>query len=378
MKRIKSINRITVVCLSFLFFSNFCWGQEETLNDTVSSKDTVVNLEYPYRLPILGKSAFEKGFGDQLQLPLGLNVNYLNVFMDMEITEFGLTVGGRDLTDVVNKETLNFTEVSAFSNGVNFRPDFWLFPFMNVYGLFSSVTGGTNVSLKPTWKDNLGSVLLELPEFSAAVDFNAISYGVGTTLAFGFQNYFISTDINYSRTETELLENQIGILCLSARLGYKFNLSPKKPNMFLATYVGVMNRDFVGADGNNGSINFADLFPDMSDVFNENVDAKIQENLSEIDNLNPIANRDEITKLKAKNIALTEIQTRVNENRSFDASIDYFIHKQMIQSYTFQFGFNFQLNKHWMLRGEYGISDSQRFILTGIQYRFGIPKKKKI
>ena len=81
---------------------------------------------------------------------------------------------------------------------------------------------------------------------------------------------------------------------MSARLGYKFNLTPKKPNMFLATYVGVMNRDFVGADGNNGSINFADLFPDMSDVFNENVDARIQENLDEIDNLNPIANRDEI------------------------------------------------------------------------------------
>ena len=46
----------------------------------------------------------------------------------------------------------------------------------------------------------------------------------------------------------------------------------------------------------------------------------------------------------------------------------------MIQTRTIQFGFNLQFNKHLMFRGEYGISGSQKFILTGLQYRFGIKK----
>jgi hypothetical protein len=77
-------------------------------------------------------------------------------------------------------------------------------------------------------------------------------------------------------------------------------------------------------------------------------------------------------------LALQEIQSKVNESGAFSSSINYTIKKDMIQTRTFQFGFNLQLNKHFMFRGEYGISGSQKFILTGLQYRFGIKRKSKV
>lgn len=361
-------NRTSLVVLALLFCHFLCFSQNDFLTD---SKSKTV---YPYKLPIWGQKAYDKGFGDQLQLPYGFNVNYVYSFIDMEISEFTLNIGDLDLSDILNKETLNFTEVSATSSGVNLRADLWLFPFMNVYGLYSKVTGGTNVSLQPTWKDAIGNIILQLPEFSTSVNFDAAAYGAGTTLVFGYQNYFLSTDINYSATSTALLDGQVGILNISARLGYKFNLSQKNPDFFLAAYVGVMNRDFVGAKGSSGSIKFNEVFPDIDTVFNDKVDAKIAENEQKISDLgsSPILNANEIIKLQAQNIALNEIEQRVNDSEAFSNSINYFIKKDMIQTRTFQLGFNLQLNKHFMFRGEYGISGSQKFILTGLQYRFGL------
>lgn len=366
--KLNKVNSKVFLVLAFVFSQFLCFSQSEMISDSIPDKG------YPYRLPIWGDKAYEKGYGDQLQLPLGVNLNYVYAFIDMEISEFALNIGDYDLSEVINIETLNFTEVSATTSGVNMRADFWLFPFMNIYGLYSKISGGTKVSLQPTWKDAVGNTILQLPEFGASVDFDALAYGAGTTLVFGYQNYFLSTDINYSATETELLDDQVGVLNLSARLGYKFDLSKKNPDFFLAAYVGVMNRDFVGAKGSTGSIQFNEVFPDIDNVFNERIDTRVAENNQKIENLNPISDAGEIVKLKAQNIALEEIQGKVNESGAFTTSINYFIKKDMIQTRTFQFGFNLQLNKHLMFRGEYGVSGSQKFILTGLQYRFGIKK----
>ncbi|MBP1840627.1 hypothetical protein [Formosa algae] len=332
------------------------------------------SIAYPYVLPVWGQKVADRGMADQLQLPFGLNLNYVNVFMDLDITEFGLEVGGKDFTDVLNVETLNFTKVTATTNGVNFRADAWVLPFMNVYGLFSTVTGGTQVALQPTWKDATGEIILQLPEFSSKVEFDATTYGIGTTLVFGWNNYFVSTDFNYSRTNTELLENQVGYATLSARAGYRFRLSDKNPDFYIAPYAGTMYRNFVGAKGNSGSIGLDEVFPELDATFNDAVDEKIASNQEIIDA--PGTSAAEKIKLQAQNQALQTIEDKVNESGLFSTKVDYQIRKELAQTLTFQMGFNLQLSKNWMVRGEYSLSDEQRFILTGLQYRFGIKKKE--
>ncbi|PIB35879.1 hypothetical protein BFP72_10975 [Reichenbachiella sp. 5M10] len=355
------------VLLCTLLFPNTLTAQDAESDSTI----------YPYVLPIWGQKAQDRGFGDQLQLPFGFNVNYVNAFIDMEITEFGLAIAGHDLSGVVNKETLNFTNVNATTNGLNYRADAWVLPFLDVYALFSAVTGGTDVSLQPTWTDATGETILQLPEFSSSVEFDALAYGIGTTFIFGWEGYFLSTDVNISRTDTELLKDQVGYLTLSARVGHRFFLNKNNRDLFVAPYFGMMYRNFVGSKGNNGTINMDEVFPDLQDTFDTTVDAKIQANDDEIAmlNSNPIQNAGEIAKLTAENAALNTIKTKVDDSGVFSTEIDYFIKKDLKQTVTFQFGFNLQLNKHWMVRGEYGVADSQRFLMTGLQYRFGVKKR---
>ncbi|KAB1069807.1 autotransporter outer membrane beta-barrel domain-containing protein [Tamlana haliotis] len=352
------------LCLAALLVVSFNLKAQEKLKDSIT---------YPYVLPIWGQKAADKGFADQLQLPFGINANYVNVYMDLEITEFDLRIGGKDFSDVLNVETLNFTQVSATSNGINLRADAWILPFMNVYGLFSAVRGGTQVTLQPTWKDATGEVILQLPQFSSNVEFNANTYGLGTTLIFGWNGYFLSTDFNYSRTDTDLLKDQVGYATLSARGGYRFGLSKKRKDFFLAPYAGVMYRNFIGAKGSEGNIGLDEVFPDLNDTFNQRVDDKVASNEAIIKA--PETGTAEKIKLQAQNQALHTIKDKVNESGLFTTEVDYRIKKELIQTVTFQMGFNLQINKHWMFRGEYSLSDAQRFIMTGLQYRFGVKKK---
>lgn len=356
MKKVLLVAVVLLLCTPGNLFS-------QTLDSTV----------YPYVLPVWGQKAQDRGMADQLQLPFGFNVNYVNAYVDLEITEFELNVGGRDFTDVLNIETLNFQEVSATTNGLNFRADAWVLPFVNVYALFSSVTGGTNVSLQPQWKDATGEVILQLPKFSSDVQFDALAYGVGTTLIFGWEGYFSSIDLNYSRTETELLQNQIGYLTMSARGGYRFLLSKKNKDLFIAPYVGIMYRNFVGPKGSRGQINLDEVFPELQGTFNDKANQKIADNEAVIND--PNTSTAEKIKLQAQNQAIRAIEQQVNDSGIFSTEIDYFIKKELIQTITFQFGFNLQINKNWMVRGEYGVADSQRFLMSGVQYRFGVKKK---
>lgn len=368
---------IPVLFLGFMLGSFLGFAQGQNPDSTTTEKKI-----YPYKLPIWGQQVVDRGYGDQMQLPLGISYHYVNAFIDMEITQFSMFINGdptspasKVLAELINPETLNFTAVNATTNGGNLRVDGWLFPFLNVYGLFSSVVGSTEVSLAPRWTDEYGNVIVQMDEFESKVSFNALAYGGGATFIYGRDNLFLSTDVNYSGTHTELLQDQVSYLTLSTRIGRRFPLSKKKKDMFVAGYVGAMFRDFVGADGNNGDINLDEVFPGADEQFNERVDTRRQDNLDEIARLDaerPDGWRLEIARLETQNLFLDELQTRINDSGLFRTEINYFIQKEMVQRWTFQFGFNFQINKHWALRGEYGVSASQRFLLTGLQYRFGI------
>ncbi|QZT37008.1 hypothetical protein K5X82_17500 [Halosquirtibacter xylanolyticus] len=308
--------------------------------------------KYPYKLPIWGDKAYERGY--KLQLPFGIGVNYVYNEMYLDISEFGMSINGVDMSPWLNKETLGFQQTVATSNGINFRLDGWILPFLNVYGLFSQVSGSTSVKLAP----NLGGI--QFPEFGSDVDFDASAYGLGATLVYGYKNYFISWDINHSWTETELLTKQVGVLTSSARLGRAFNM---KKDRRLAFYVGMMYRNFTKAEGNSGSIKFNEALPGIDEAYT-----------NWYDGLTPLQQRtlDKVYDSMEKAVYdKTGQEISLGNGEILTGDVGYFIKKDLVQTMSIQFGGQFEFNKHWALRGEFGIADELKFILFGMNYRFG-------
>jgi long-subunit fatty acid transport protein len=90
-------------------------------------------------------------------------------------------------------------------------------------------------------------------------------------------------------------------------------------------------------------------------------------------------------KLKPENIAKNTLGTKVIESASNflnaadvalnddkKATIQYSLEKNLKDKWNFLLGSQYQINRHWMVRAEYGFLGSRTQGLLGLQYRFGL------
>ena len=366
--------KTSIRILIFFLFASSAQSLAQNNHQLKEQDTTTVTKEYPYVLPIWGQKLADRGI--DMQLPFGLNVNYVYNQMTLELTQFSMNFfDGENLDDIINPETLNFTETVATLNGVNFRFDAWVLPFLNVYGLYSRNRGSTQVSFQPQVieKDlgpngNLMEIrTLENPIDVAPVYFNTNSFGTGATLIYGWgDGYFVGMDGNVSWSTSDLLEQTVTFAVASARIGRRMNF---KNGMKLAVYFGAMYRDFVNKENNTGSISVPELDEAMInaiDGFTDINSAQIEfwESLPD----NAPGKDEKIAELYAREDRLTNARSRVENSES----INYSIKKEIIENWSTQIGYNFEISDQWMVRGELGYRAGQKFFMSGLQYRFGL------
>src|SRR5436190_6800144 len=131
-------------------------------------------------LPVWGRNAREKGF--DLPLPFGVGLTYTYIDQNMVVSDVKLESNPLNVT-IRDAKTTTHTGV--------FRADAWLFPFLDVYGLFGDTAGVT----KPALAFSDGEVL------ESKVDYNRFSYGGGLTLAGGWKAVFLTLDANWTSGE---------------------------------------------------------------------------------------------------------------------------------------------------------------------------------
>jgi hypothetical protein len=93
--------------------------------------DSLKAAEYPYALPIWGDKA--TGMGFDLPYSAGLSVQYFRQESDLIIEN--LMIGFNQSQTFNVDELVRFEESRATASAVTIRPDIWLFPFLNVYGI---------------------------------------------------------------------------------------------------------------------------------------------------------------------------------------------------------------------------------------------------
>ncbi len=364
--------KIGTSVLLFLLLVNFPEVNAQSGIQFPQRDSTSVEKVYPYVLPIWGQKVTDRNI--DLQLPFGFNVNYVYNQMSLELTEFSMNFyDGENLDDIINPETLNFTETVATTNGVNVRADAWILPFWNVYGLYSRNQGSTKVSFQPQVVENgLGPngnlkeiTTLENPIDVPEVLFNTNSFGMGSSLVYGWDNYFVSADGNISWTKTDLLTETVTFFVGSARIGRRVTF---RNNMKLAVYIGAMYREFVNKENNTGSLAVPELDESIAkaiDGFSVINDGQIEYWENRPDGT---PGKDEkLAELEARGERLDEAAVRVENSNA----VNYSIKKELIENWSTQIGFNFEISNHWMYRAELGYRNGQKFFMTGLQFRFG-------
>lgn len=338
-------------------------------------RDSLKASEYPYTLPIWGKKVTKLGY--DLPYSAGINLNYF--WQESELILNNLNVGFNNGPMYNVDEIIRFNKSTAAANAINIRPDIWLFPFLNVYAILGKAKTSTEINAG-VWVPGADNSWSEVTSFSTKANFDATMFGIGMTPTFGVGGGFIAIDMNMAWTDVSALDKPVFTTVIGPRLGKSFKF--KKPERNIAVWVGGFRVSF--SSDTKGSINLSEVVP--IDGLQAKVDAgidKVENKQIEVDNWwgslssaeqkNPV----NIAKYNTANRALGAAGNFFNSmdaalNDGNEATVQYSLEKNLKQKWNFIVGSQFQLNKHFMLRMEYGFLGARTQFLTGIQYRFGL------
>lgn len=306
--------------------------------------DSLKQVDYKYVFPILGQGAYKKGF--DIPYPVGLMANYMwmrqNILFDN--MQLGLQSDNLDipLTDV---DFIEFGENTNTSFAYNLRPDLWIFPFLNVYGIFGGGQSRTEVNL-----------IAPFPLYSN-VDQGLTTAGVGIMGAGGIGPVWFSIDANWTWSKPQLLDKPVRVNVLGIRFGHTFKFK-NKPERNIAIWAGAMSMK-MNSD-TSGEIQLINAIP-----------AETWERRDEIvaDYYNWYNNEaTPIQKITADKV-LTPIVERID---AADGSsiIRYRMDKQVQEKWNGTIGGQYQLNKRWMFRSEAGFIGNRKSFLVSLNYRF--------
>jgi hypothetical protein len=352
-------------------YSNKVVGQKNT-----SLTDSLKVSSYPYLLPIWGEKVTNMGF--DLPYSAGLGINYIWTKSDIIIEDLMVGFNNGPMYDL--DEIIRFKESTATASGLNFRPDIWIFPFLNVYGLISKANTSTSINAG-VWLPDTSNVWKEVAAFSTTADFEATGLGFGMTPTVGVAGGFLALDMNVTWQDISALDKPVFTFVFGPRFGKSFKFK-NHPQSNLAVWAGGFRLHM--KSGTSGSLPLSELFP--TDELQVKVDeglAKVESgkiavdewwnDLSEQEQQNPVntakyetANRT----LDAAGNLLNSVDGALNDEES--ATVQYSLSKRPKDMWNFVLGAQYQINKHFMLRFEAGFLGSRQQVITGLQYRFGL------
>jgi hypothetical protein len=337
-------------------------------------KDSIkATVDYPYSLPIWGEKAAKAGY--QLPYSAGLGVNYLWTKSDLVIDnlQVGFNHGPMHNLD----EIVRFDNATANAQALNFRPDVWLFPFLNVYGILAKSRPSTTIDAGVYVPDANGE-WARVTALHAEAEFEATTLGFGLTPTMGVKGGWIALDMNMTWNDIPQLAEPAFAFVFGPRFGKTFKF--KKPDSNIAFWVGGFRLRL--NSGTSGSLQLNEVI-DISGL-QPKVDAGLQQvsqkqtevdnwwsGLSSIEQKNPanIARYEGANRaLDAAGNFLGGLDNALNDDQF--ASVQYSLDKRPKDKWNFIVGTQYQLSKWWMIRAEYGFLGSRQQFIGGLQFRF--------
>lgn len=339
--------------------------------------DSLKKSDYPYALPIWGDKVTKAGYN--LPYSAGLSVQYF--WQESAIIIDNLQVGFNNGPMYNVDGIVRFDESTARAQAITVRPDVWVLPFLDVYGIFGTSNAATDVNFG-VWVPDSTGVEKEVLKAGTVVEFTTTTFGFGMTPTIGVAGGFLALDFNMAWTDVPQLTKPARSTVFGPRFGKNFKL--KKPDQTIAVWVGGFR---VGLRSETaGSINLSEVFPEGGGEVGMKIDQGIQKvgdaqeqvdawwgDLSEQEQNSPVNK----AKYETANAALGragEILSAADAavNTISTSTVQYSMDKTIKDAWNFIMGTQFQYNKHWMIRCEVGFLGSRTQVMTGLQYRFGL------
>ena len=223
-----------------------------------------------------------------------------------------------------------------------------------------------------------------LVDIDAAVElireFDATTFGFGFTPTIGVGGFFMAFDMNFTWSDINELDKPAYAFIFGPRIGK--NIPFKKPERSLAVWAGGYRVKL--NTGTQGSLTVSDLFP--TDKWEARIDTgymKLEETQQHADDWwNSLSNGEQNkpgnkARYELINSALARFGGVLDGASQAIGNLDnttvqYSLDKKPKDMWNFLVGAQFQINRKWMIRAEYGFLTSRQQFIGGLQYRFGL------
>ncbi len=327
-----------------------------------SYRDSLKSAPTLYLLPVLGDKVQKQGY--ELPLPVGLMLGHFIQTQNIDITNLEVGFGDSELVDV--SEIVAFESINTRNRVTTFRPDFYILPFWNVYGIFNRFENTSDVVLKKPFE-------LVIPQ----VNSTGYGGGFGTTLAYGHSSWFVAANFNLTWSETSVLTVPVRATVTSVRTGYI--LQNRKRNRKITVWGGINYQDFHGTS--EGSYDLTQLLSDDREFLNE-VQGKLEDLSNGLNNLyedfcSDIRNRPQCLVIDG---IVGELTDRVQERldgieRPEEVRINYAFNNAPEKNVNVMVGTQIHFTRRWQLRFEVGFIN-RRTYMANLNYRLGLFKRK--
>jgi len=351
-------------------FSNKVVGEKNA-----AYADSLKHSVYPYALPIWGDKATKRGY--DLPYSAGLSMQYFGQRSDIVIENLMVGFNGGTMHDLDG--IVRFDKAKSRSDGISLRPDIWLYPFLNVYGIFGVSAASTDVGYGLWLPDSSGREQQVL-HLNTKVDFTAATLGFGITPTIGVGGGWLALDMNFTWTDVPQLSKPAQSFVFDPRMGKSFKL--RRPDENINIWAGGFRLAI--NTGTTGSIPLSDALPiDQWQGSIDQAQAEVARRNSELDawwaslsqaqQANPVNQ----AKYQASKAALARAGTFLESAdqavaHAGSSTVDYSIDKHPADMWNLIVGGQYQLNKSWMVRLEVGFLTSRTHVISGVQYRFGL------
>ncbi|HGN0022379.1 TPA: hypothetical protein ACKRFR_002095 [Proteus mirabilis] len=251
-----------------------------TALNSEGSLDTRTPASQSRVLPIWGDEARARGY--DLPEPFGASYSYMNLRQDIIVDKIGFSSPALpQLSDIVKIDVGHTREKSETHM---LKLDSWVLPFFNVYGLYGK-TKGTSRSVLKNVNVQIGPLVIPVAKNEIFnLDFEGKTYGAGFTLAGGYNQFFGTFDLNYTKTSLDILDGDIKALVISPRVGYEFVFQPLitgQGNTKLQVWTGAMYQDITQRfKGDVSKLSLPANFEDMVNSFGGNIKFDVEQHLA--------------------------------------------------------------------------------------------------
>jgi hypothetical protein len=208
-------------------------------SENIGSNETSAE-EYPHALPFLAQKAIDAG--EELPLPLGVSVTYYYVERDIDVKSVKASINDNPVAPV---NDFFAADVRTYVHTATARMDIWIFPFLNVYGLFGFIDNTSEVDATFTLPDGEGGTF----EYNLQADggFEGSTKGVGTVLAAGYNDFFMTIDANWIETELgDAFSTNFRGQIYNGRAGWKGKIKGKNTRIWLGMAYWDTEREMSG------------------------------------------------------------------------------------------------------------------------------------